>query len=294
MSKKIKTVKIFRKELNDFESNDKRGYLQNFTENDINGNVIREISYLPDGEIEEKYVNIYDEKGNLIEEINYFSEDEIAERKTYERDQNGRVTEAFIHYQDGTKDRIVHEYDQNGNLTRRATIDEDGETESEEIFEFSNGKLTAKEIREFGEVVHREEFELNEAGKVALQTITEGEDDGTTVNSFDENGNLVKHLRYNENDKLVVKAVYTFDEKGNLTGIVEETPYEKNISALEYDNNGNLISQIQTNKFDETNHTIKRKYNEQNDIIESTVFINMHGQDVDSEYTLFYEYEYFE
>ena len=282
------------KDLNDMESNEEKGYLQNYTENDANGNVITEISYLPYGEVEEKYVNIYDEEGNLIEEINYFSEDEIAERKTYNRDGDGRIIEAFIHYQDDTKDRIAYEYDTKGNLLKRTTIDDDGEAESEEIFEYKNDKVIAKEVREFGEVIHREEFELDEEGRITGQTITDGEEDGTVVNSFDENGNLIKHLRYNPDDKLVVKSVYSFDEKGNLTGIVEETPYEKNTSVLEYDKNGNLISQVQTNKFNETNHRIKRKYNDHNDITESTVFINMHGQDVDSEYTLFYEYEYFD
>jgi hypothetical protein len=54
-----------------------------------------------------------------------------------------------------------------------------------------------------------------------------------------------------------------------------------------------MINQIQTNKRGETNHTIKRKYNEDNNLTESTVFINMHGQDVDVNYTVIYEYEYF-
>lgn len=294
MNDKIKIVKIFRKDINDLDDTTEKGYLESLTEHDENGNVISEITFLPDGTVEGKYEYIYDDKGNLIEEINYFSENEIAERKTYVRDDKGTVSEAFIHYQDDTKDRINYEYDEKGNLIKKTTINEDGEVESEETFEYQNGKLIVKELKEFGNVTGREEYEYDESGKIVQQTITGDEEDGTIVNTFDEKGNINGHLRYNQHDKLIGKSVYSFDEKGNMTGIVEETPYEKNISVLEYDENGNLISQVQTNKLNEINHTIKRKYNDQNDVTESKVFINMHGQDVDSEYIIYYEYEYFD
>ncbi len=266
-----------------------------FTEFDKNGNVLMEIKYNAEGNAEEKYMNTFDEKGRLIEEIYYLTEDEIAEHKTYEYDDEGKVWRAFKHYVDGSEDVTDYKYDDEGKVIEKVTTDSDGEMEEKEVFSYKNGKLESRELFESGELTFRETFAFDESGNL-IETSSYHEDDGTTryTHAYNEKGILIKTLKYNDEDQLVAKSEYILTEAGKISELVEETRFGKSITKLVYDERGNAIEQIETNEKGEINSRAIRKYNENDDVVESSVDINFYGNQIDQHYTLKYEYTYFD
>ncbi len=271
-----------------------KGSKYSHSEFDKNGNMILEIKYDSSGKIEDKYENKYDEKGNLIEEISYLDKNEIAEHKTYERDEKGKIIKSFVHYQDGTKDTIEYKYDAMQNLTEKITVDSYGEIEAKETAKYKDGKLILKEKYEYNELMKKETFELDNSGNITEHNVWSVEEKNVTFrNTFDEKGNLLEQRQYDKKEKLTGKAGYTYNDNGKLIIITEETPYGQNTTKITYNERGNAIEQIETNKEDEVNNSVGRKFNESNNVIETKVFINFHGQGINQQYVLKYEYKYF-
>ena len=298
MAKKIKSVNLYKNDLfptqPDPGKTGANGYKYSTTEYDRNGNVVLELKFNPDHELEDKYENKYNDDGFLIEEKHYLSYREIAEHKTYELDKDGKIQKAFKHYSDGSKDTINYTYDSNGNLVEKITIDSYDEVEAKDVFEYDGGNLVKKESYEYDELIAKNTFVYDPDGNLVEETSWTEDDSTRRKNIYDENGNLEKVLFYNKKDELVAKTIYTYNEKGRITGVEEETPYGKNSTVITYDANGNAVEQIEKNEQGEINNSAKRKFNDNNDVIETEVFIDMHGKGVNQQYVLMYEYEYFD
>jgi hypothetical protein len=298
MEKKIKSTKISKF---DFSGEDQfpeqlkgDGIRHSKTEYDENGNVTLETKYDDDGRFESKETKKFDRDGHLIEEKNYVSEREVADHKTYELDEKGKVIKAFKHYQDDSKDTINYEYDADGNLIAKITIDSYDEEESRETAKYENGKVVRTELIECEELMKWESFELDKEGKILVHKIWhQGEQEVTFKNTYDEQSNLVKTLVYNEKNELTGKTLYDYDPENHLQSIAEETAYGATSTKITRDKNGNAIEQIEYNGNKEINNSVERNFNENNDVVETKVFINMHGRDVNQRYMLKYEYEYF-
>ncbi|NOX46208.1 MAG: hypothetical protein GXO89_04440 [Chlorobi bacterium] len=299
MDKKLKSTKVSKYDFSgegQFPEQLKgEGIRHSKTEFDEKGNTTLEVRYDDDGRFESKETKEFDKEGHLIEEKNYISEREIADHKTYELDDKGKVLKAFKHYQDDSKDTINYEYDADGNLVARTTIDSYDEEESCETAQYENGKVVRTELIEYDELMKWESFELDKEGKILVHKIwQQDEQEVTFKNSYDERGNLIKTLVYNEKNELTGKSLYSYNADNQMQSIEEETPYGSTSTKITRDKNGNAIEQTEYNAKGEINNSVQRKFNENNDVVETKVFINMQGRDVDQYYVLKYEHEYFD
>jgi hypothetical protein len=298
MSKKIKSVTLYKYDIinHNKSGNEARpkGKKHSYTEMDEKGNLLLEIKYDDAEEIEEKYVYTFDEVNKLVEEISYLSENEIAEHKTYEYNPEGILVKAFKHYADGSKDIIQYHYDQLGNLNTITTTDSDNETEAKEVLEWQNKNLTKKEVYEFDELVLKESRTHDKQGNRTEEIRWTPEDGNTRTEFFyNDNNDLIKNLTYNNEEKLISKTLYSYDDKGKLVLADYESVRSKNTTTIIYDDNGNAIEQTETNGSGEINNRAIRKFNDRNEVIETSVIIDLHGSGINQEYILNYDYEYF-
>lgn len=267
---------------------------QTVSEFDKNGQLIQEVKYTEDGEIDEKNVNVYDESGMLKESLTYLDEEAPAEHKSYERDEEGHVIKAYKHYQDGEKDTIHYNRNAEGRVTEKITIDSFNEEEARETIEYEGEKIARRVITEYDEKTLDESFEYDEKGNLTKHTKwTINEEDATYTSTFNEDGNLEKIVKYNEKGKLLSRITYLYKDKKPVR-IVEENPYGTNTTQIKYDEKGNPVEQTEENDAGEMNHRVLKKFNEEGDIIESEILIQRHGSGMDQHYKLYYEYQYFE
>ncbi len=299
MKRNVKSITLFKNDLIQLShpgsGNTEKGYKYSYTEMDNHDNVILEIKYDPSGRIEEKYVFRFDNKGNLLEEISYLTENEIAEHKTYEWDEQNKIARSFKLYADDSKDRVDYRHDQQGRVIEKTTVDSDNEIEAREIMEWKENLLLKKQVHEFGEMVLEEKNEYDEEGKLTQNIKWTSEEGKTTIEyHYDEKKQLIKTLTYDNNDKLINKTRYLYNEAGKVIQADFESARNKNSTIITYDDRGNAIEQSETNEQGEINNRALRKFNEYGDVIETSVIIDFHGQGINQEYILNYEYEYFE
>ncbi|MCF8367884.1 MAG: hypothetical protein K9G76_02490 [Bacteroidales bacterium] len=229
----------------------------------------------------------------MYEELNYISHNEIAEHKTYERDSKGNVVVAYKHYQDGEKDTIKFERDHEGRLIEKVTIDSYNEEESREKIQYEGDKVVQRKISEYDELVLEENFKYDEKGNLMEHSKwSVEEEDARYVHLYNPDRTINKVLKYNLKEELISKAEYKYSGD-QLIQILEESGYGKTITEIEYDDQGNAITQTEKNARNEVNNIAKRKYNENNDITETEVFIDLHGKGINQNYMLKYTYEYF-
>jgi len=299
MNKKIKSITLFKYDFinqkRSGEESDEKGNKFSYTELDEKGNLLVEIKYNPQGEVEEKYLYTFDNQGNLTEEISYLSDDEIAEHKTYEYEPEGKLMKAFKHYADGSKDIILYDYDIHGNLSSKTTTDSENEIEAKEILEWENKSLVKKEVYEFDELVSKETNAFDEKGN-RIENSKWTPDEGTTRSEYfyNDKGDLFKQLIYNKDDKLVAKTIYSYNEHGKVVEMNDESIRSKSNTTILYDEKGNATDQTEVNENGEVNNRAIRKYNDRNEVVETSVIIDLHGKGLNQEYLLHYEYEYFE
>ncbi|HNW89913.1 MAG TPA: hypothetical protein PKN48_09640 [Bacteroidales bacterium] len=305
MEKKIQNTKNYRinyameNPLNPDETDwyEKDSFLSSLTEYDQNGNTLKTLSYNHAGEIIEHYVYKYDEKNNLIEEINFFDENEIAEHRFFQYNESGKPVEEKIVYLEGGENFIKFFYDEKGNLTKRVQSDVDGEIEETEILEFMDGKLLRAVLTD-GEnnEMSRREYTYNDDGKMISYTFTSADPDSNfrTEYFYDENGSREKTLRYNSNNQLIEKNLFTTDENDNVTELYEEDPRSAKTTKFTFDENNNIVKQEEFNTNDELLSSIERTFDEEGRLTESLVFLQDPTQNIRQMYASKYEYEFFE
>ena len=297
MSKKIKSVRLFKHDDAGKKDSDSvnKGYKYSMTDYDENGNIILEVRFNPDEELEDKYIYKYDKKNQLIEDIHYLTYKDIAEHKTYDMDEKGKIIKVYKHYNDGSKDTIEYRYNEKDLLIEQVTIDSYDEIEAKNIYEYENENLILEEVYEYDELISKQSFSYDEKGNI-IEENKWTEDDGNLrrVNEYNDNNELIKVLFYNRKEKLAAKTEYSYSESGKISKVTEEDQHGKNITTIQYDDKGNAVEQVETNPNGDVNNKAIRKFNENNDVVETGVFIDLHGTGPNQEYILRYEYDYFE
>ena len=291
-------MKSFRKDLgpdvSQISEDDIQEYITSETEYNENNNIINEITYTPDGSIEQRYKYKYNSEGKLQEELLYYEDGEIADRKKYEYNDKGYLLKELIYYQDKTFDTIQYNYNADMNLIEKTTVNSDGETDEKEIFEYSNGKVILNAIFD-GEKnkFYETTFKYNEDGKVTELKEWDSETNKKTksVSTYDDNGVLIKQIRY-ANDSLIAKMTFTLDENNRVKQVEDEDVNHRNTIDIIHDANGNIIEETEFNFHNEMNHKINRTFNENNDVLESRVFMDPHSGNVVQNYVIRHEYEY--
>lgn len=112
-----------------------KGHLSQYSEFDMEGRPVKEITYDTEGHFEEMHQYSYDPEGHLVTD-SYFPEEELeAETTRYEYDGEGLVSSSSKRYLDGSVDTTRYYYDTRGKLEKRVTISDDGEPDEEEFFD---------------------------------------------------------------------------------------------------------------------------------------------------------------
>ena len=267
-----------------------------YKENDKDGNTTLEINYDAFGTIAEKIVRKFDDRKFLVEEIYYDEGEEIAERKTYERNDDGTIKFEFTHYLDNSFDTLSYQYDGEKNVVSKILKDDEGFVESNEKFEYKNNKLVKKVVYDDNnKLIEELIYRYDENGNVLEYSNKEKDkyNNYRIVDEYDEKNNRVKSLKYNFNNKLVQISTYLFDEKNRAVKVINEDQNGITTTHLKYDDNDHLIFQEELNANDEINSSVERKYDESGNILQSKVFIDMHGMGMNQNYILKYEYEFF-
>ncbi len=300
MKKLIKSITSYREDylLKNAQTDkiDTKKFKLSYTEYNKQDKIIEDIRYNQDGSIEQMYKYRYDDKGQMIEETLSYSEDETAEKRTFELDDKGLVKKEFRPYLDGSVDTLVYNYDSENNLIEKTIIDSDNDIDSKEVFEYNNKKLTKESAYEGTDnLISYNIYKYDEAGNRVETIKWEAEDNKKIkiVDCFNEKGSRTKSLVYNSLNQLISKTIF-IEENDKIIQIIEENQYKKDTTNIIYDKKGNIIEEKEYNIKNQLNHKVTKEYNDNNDIIESAVFIDRHEQGINQDYVVRYEYEMFE
>ena len=301
MTKPLKTATLYKNDylLEDAQSDDLRikAYKYSETRYDEQGNVVMEIKYAENSKISEKIVNRYNENGHLIEEIYFLDEVEIAERKTFERDTSGKIIKAYKHYLDDSKDTIEYHYDDEGQLKEILGYDVDGDLERKEIFDYQDDKISSlKAFGEEGQPILEKIYTYTDSGnRVDTSEWDEMTGEKTkSIEKFDNRGHILETQRYDHQDQLIDKVSFVSNESGDIINWNEESQLlGKSATEVTYDEQGNDILQVEKNESGEVITKVERKFDNNNRVTESRVFIDGQGKHISQKYFISYEYTFY-
>ena len=276
MSNKIKSETIYRfdhlpgEEIDlDQEFDQKQSY-RSFDES---GKLLLEIAYTQDGDIADKIEYRYDKAGRLLETLVYGEDDEVLERKEEVRDNEGRVIRELTHYLDGSADTHDYFYDDLGNITGMHVKDDEDELELSEKYLYEGEKVVKVERWDGDDkVIFRQEDEYVDGIISTRKTwSSEEEEPFTVINQFNATGLREQELRYNSRDQLIERNIFEEDEHGRVIRIIEENKQRKNTTEFSFDDQGNVIHQVETDLNGDLNHEVYRFYSPDGDLLQTTV-----------------------
>jgi hypothetical protein len=297
MAKKIKSEKIYRVEIDpeeDLIPGIEEGMLQSHYEYDDKGNPTLEVQYESDGLMTEKNEYSYNADGKLSGIFIYDDMGEILEKKTIEWGDDGNIISETVHYLDGSVDILQYNYE-NGKLAEKKLIDDENIVESTEKYTYSEDKLLMFEkLNEEGELVYKHENEYDDEGNLISSSVWSSEDGETfsRYTTYHPNGHRKTDIKYDENERPVEKTVFEENSDGRTSVIIEENTVRKNTTQLEYNDQGQLIRQTETNMIDLLNHEILRDYDSEGNPELTRVRTRIGDSESFYYYALIYEYEY--
>lgn len=259
-------------------------------EYDEKGRILLDINYDFRGNISEKYAYCYDEL-RIIEKSTYFDENEIGEKELYFYE-GEKLKKIKVQYVEGYEEIFELSYDKEGRKISKSTVSEEGE---KQLIEYNEQMEIIYNYNEDNELESKEVIERDKKGLLISKE---------SENYFMETYELIKY-HYNNNDKISTELHY--DRNGNETDKIEfeyDTNYRpiviRTISEagesflyLSYDKNGNEILQEEKDEDGLVNHRVEREFDDEGNVLKTHVQIFNHGYYIDSEYTLRYQYEFY-
>ncbi len=296
---KIKENLVYKKDLVLKNSADihleEHEYLLSKTTYNQEGKTISEIQYDSSGNVLQEYLYKYNDKGQVIEEIMRDGDGFDAEHTSYEMDDNGRIKKELRHYMDETYDTIQYSY-VDDKLTKKECCDFDGDLESIEEFEYKDGLLVSRVVKdEGGEILSEKKMLYDEQKNLLEEYIFDGEQ-GTTfkrVNEYYSSGNKKSVLTYNNEGDLIGKVLLEEDDKEQVVKVIEESTDKKNTVLMTYDDHGNVVYQEELDRNNNLVSKVERAYDENNMLMNSQVYIDGAGRSISRNYTLRQEYVFY-
>ncbi|MFO8087867.1 MAG: hypothetical protein R6T91_08745 [Bacteroidales bacterium] len=298
MAKILRVERSFRSvyQITDSESEpiEKERYKSSYREFDENGNVLEDITYLPDGNEDRRYLNEY-LNGMLVDEKLFYDGDALSEHNTFEYD-DGRLKRSWVHYEDGSQDVIVYAYDEHGQMIQKILYDEDNEIEEKHEWLYDQNMLMSTRSFEGGDMdapVKEENYMYTDNGQLAEKVIFDHADELKIrqVFEYDGNGKEILVKRY-QNDELKEKIQFERDAVGRAVKIIEEQPGDRMTIYQEFDEHGNVVLQKALNIDGKEIYTIRRTYDDEGNMVESTVMEDRHGIGVPSMEKITVELDY--
>jgi len=293
---KIKTIRTYRSDRMDGADNQAGHPMKRLTDQsdfDESGHLVREVRYDPLGGIEDRSEYRYDESGNMTQEVLYGDGEEVTERKIYHRLPGGRIEKIAKHYLDGSIETTHYRYNDEGDVIEKITTDEEEEEETREVFEYLGGRLSKRAEYTNRQLTGEETFVYDDQGRLSEHVKSIEDQEYTRLNHvYGPSGKISETQRYDRKGKLIGRTEFMYNEAGQLTGLTEETSRGVQITAIGYDDRGNAVVQVETDRNGRTNHKVNRRYNEHNLVIETEAEVYHHGSGIDQHYLLTYEYIY--
>ncbi len=299
MAPKIKTTRLYRYDVLSYGQPDEELEWEHFIMNDstfdVEGHLVREVTYNTDGEVEQVMENLLDDQHRLLEVRYSLDGEETTERKVFEYDDAGRVLKEMHVFIDGSEDVTDYQYSDSGLLLKKVTVDSDGIKESEESFEYSGDRLTREALVDgHGNLIMQTTYSFTDEGtleQVEQIRVDEGVRE-RQLTFLDEKGSRMKTLKYNGKDQLVERSVFVYNEEGHLTEIQEEHQRGNSVLHFKNDEKGNNIFQEELSGNGEVMSTIERTFNEDGLLTETKVFIEGYQYRPTQNYILRYTYDF--
>ncbi len=272
-------------------------YLYSVTEHYPDGLILSRSTYASDGTLYEGIAWEYDEKGQVLCEKYFTDENEPSEIVRYERDSTGRILRGIKKYLDGSEDITTYTYDEDGHLTRKLTLDEEGNLYSQEEFRWEGNNLTLHRITDpENNETEKEEFKYDPKGNVLehKRRNLETGDNTMIVTEYDPNNRKMGEKLYDGEGNLMESMSYTFDQEGTLLGTANVTPQKNSYTRYFYDNRGNHTGQEETDEEGNRLLWVEHTYDDNNDLVNSVVYVNGGLMAPGQHYELNYEYEWYQ
>lgn len=244
----------------DLDFLEEKTHKESSKEFDESGNLLKEISYLPNGDVDEYRENKFDKNNNLILRQSNIN-GEFGDKIEYQYNESGQIIKEIKHYIDGSTDTIQYKYNTSNNLVEKFCIDCDGELEFKELYEYDNDNHLIKTERiEDEETVMIEELKYGTGNQILTKRFVDKLNDQNQVTHYEYNPEcyLIKEsiendsvTSYEYNDFGQVNIERTLDNADNPRRIIENTWQE-----------GNLIEQQETSFTDGIikEHKIRRTF----------------------------------
>ena len=177
-------------------------------------------------EQQSKLVSYFNKDGNFTERI-FYDKEKGTIRQEFSYDEKGNLIEIKGYEANGTLGtKITYKYDQKDNRIEENTY-------SEGVLQQKNTYKYDQDNREI-EVI-RNVFAFWNGGVKLRQ-----------VNEYDTKGKKIEERNFSNNNELTSKALFSYDEKGNLieeyfVNLTDKEPSKKNTYV--YDNNDNKIEE---------------------------------------------------
>ncbi len=266
----IKTIKTFTQ--SDYISIDYRKiaevekHLTSFKEYDLKGNLIREITYSPVGEIENNYSSEYDENNYQIVNNIFDENNKLLERHEYQREKDGRILVEKCFYSESSDfDTTYYKYDDNNNLIEKTNFDSDNELYAIKKNVYKNNNLVNSKIfNEYDELELEENFLYNEKNEMIENVeINHLEKEKRYLKyEYNDSGYKTKTLIFNRNKQLIAKSYFEYDVKNQLIEQYDEDEYHSITTKFIYNENGDVIIQERYNKDEELIIKFENEYQE--------------------------------
>lgn len=188
----------------------------------------------------------FDSNNNIIKEVDYNQSGEIETASGFKYDEKNRLIEE-IHYFDEEEvgEVIRYKYNEEGKRTEIETT-------------YADGSVSLKKINRSEKTISVKAFD------------EDGEMDGQDIVNYDADGNVIEEISLDEEQVIIDRTVYTYNEKKQLESKTNFGEKEEFLQKLvfEYDKNGNVNRETQLNRKDKPVRQVVYAYNSDNKMVE--------------------------
>lgn len=185
--------------------------------------------------------------GNLSDE-NAIATESVQETETEIVNGNTKYISVRTNYDKDTgnyrTEHIYYVFDEEGRVCKKYEIEDDNvEAVVLEYSEDENGRVT-KYINEDG-TLRTVNYTTPEGDRYKLEQYTNGKLAQEYI--YDEDGNTISYIRFDEDGNVLNKNIKEYDENGNVIyseSVIEGYPASQTIYAYEFDEHGRVIKEI--------------------------------------------------
>lgn len=264
-------------------NNSDKQIIKSITEFDQNNNILLDINYADEYEIESK--TIYEYSGKILKkEINFFDEENISEEAEYFYNQNDKIEKIKISYADESFSIKEYSYNNEKNELQIIQFDEENEVESKEYLKFNSENL----------LIEKQVFDYD---NILIEQI---------VNKYDNNKNIIYSKEFYKYDDIKTESKYEYNFSNKLTSFTKYNSKNQIIEQIKftYNTNDKIIEQKHLGKMtikfsydEELQQKIEERYDTQGMIVYKAIFDVSKDEKIINEifpnYEIIYEYQFF-